>query len=61
MDHLSRASASDLYPVITYDIFVQEVTSEGLIVVETTYTIIEVQHIRNWTYINIVRDTADDQ
>jgi hypothetical protein len=28
------------------DIFVQEVTSEGRIVVETTYTIIEVPHSR---------------
>ena len=43
------------------DIFVQEVTSEGRIMVETTYTIIEVQQIRNWTYINIVREPADAQ
>jgi hypothetical protein len=42
------------------DIFVQEVTNEGQIVVETTYTIIEVHQIRNWTYINIVREHADD-
>ena len=43
------------------DIFVQEVTSEGRIVVDTTYTIIEVHQIRNWTYINIVREHAGDQ
>ena len=43
------------------DIFVQEVTSEGRMVVEATYTIIEVHHIRNWTYINIVREHADAQ
>ena len=43
------------------DIFVQEVTSEGRIVVETTYTIIEVHQVLNWTYINIVREHADDQ
>jgi hypothetical protein len=42
------------------DIFVQEVTNEGQILVETTYTIIEVHQIRNWTYINIVREHADD-
>lgn len=43
------------------DIFVQEVNSEGRIMVETTYTIIEVHQIREWTYINIIRETADDQ
>jgi hypothetical protein len=42
------------------DIFVQEVTSEGRIVVETTYTIIEVYQIHNWTYINIVREHTGD-
>jgi hypothetical protein len=43
------------------DIFVQEVTGEGRIVVEATYTIIEVHQILNWTYINIVREHADAQ
>jgi hypothetical protein len=43
------------------DIFVQEVTNEGRIVVDTTYTIIEVHHIHNWTYINLVREPADAQ
>jgi hypothetical protein len=42
------------------DIFVQEVNREGGIVVETTYTITEVHQILNWTYINIVREHADD-
>jgi hypothetical protein len=43
------------------DIFVQEVNNEGRIMVETTYTIIEVHQICKWTYINILRETADDQ
>jgi hypothetical protein len=43
------------------DIFVQEVNSEGRIIVETTYAIIEVHHILNWTYINIARENADPQ
>ena len=43
------------------DIFVQEVTTEGRIMVERKYTIIEVQQIHNWTYINIVREPATDQ
>jgi hypothetical protein len=43
------------------EIFVQEVDREGRIMVETTYTIIEVHHILNWTYINIVRAPADVQ
>jgi hypothetical protein len=43
------------------DIFVQEVTSEGGILVDTTYTIIEVQQIHHWTYINIAREHAADQ
>jgi hypothetical protein len=43
------------------DIFVQEVNSEGRILVETPYTIIEVHRILHWTYINIVREHADAQ
>jgi hypothetical protein len=43
------------------DVFVQEVDSEGRIMVETTYTIIEVHQILNWAYINIVRAPADVQ
>jgi hypothetical protein len=38
------------------DIFVQEVNSDGRIMVETKYTIIEVHQILNWTYINIVKE-----
>ena len=41
------------------DIFVQEINSEGRILVETTYTIVEVQHILHWAYINIAREHAD--
>lgn len=42
------------------EIFVQEVNNDGRIMVETTYTIIEVHQIRQWTYINVLRETADD-
>jgi hypothetical protein len=38
------------------EVFVQEVNSEGRFLVETTYRIIEVHHILNWTYINIVKE-----
>ena len=41
------------------DIFIQEVNNEERILVETSYTIVEVQQILHWTYINIAREYAD--
>jgi hypothetical protein len=41
------------------DIFIQEVNNEERILVETSYTIVEVQQILHWTYINIAREHAD--
>ena len=43
------------------EVFVQEMDSEGRILVETKYTIIEVQQILHWTYINIVKGEAVEQ
>jgi hypothetical protein len=42
------------------DVFVQEVDREGQFLVDRKYTIIEVHHILNWTYINIVKEEAGD-
>jgi hypothetical protein len=43
------------------EVFVQEMDSAGRFLVETKYTIIEVQQILNWTYINIVKGEAAEQ
>ena len=41
------------------EVVVQEVNREGTFLVDTKYTIIDVQQILKWTYINIVKEERE--